>query len=192
MSLPLFPELPEVEMTTARAATQPEFARVVRAVRNQVEWAPRDLDSALADDHPARAIWSLLERLDLAIFYAGVRAVAGGPGRPAADPQVLLALWLLATVEGVGSARQLARLCEEHDAYRWLRGGMPVNYHMLADFRVQQQAGLNRLLTEIVASLLAAEAVTLTRVAQDGMRVRASAGASSFRREDKLRECLVE
>lgn len=188
----LFSDLPEPVPTRAPADTRPEAARVVRAVRSQVEWAPRDLESALAADHPARAIWAFLERLDLSAFYARVRSVAAGPGRPAADPRVLLALWLLATVEGVGSARQLARLCEEHDSYRWMRGGVPVNYHMLADFRVDHQAALDRLLTEIVASLMAAGAVTLQRVAQDGMRVRASAGASSFRRGDRLRACLAE
>jgi transposase len=188
----LFPDVPEAVATTTAADGALAAARVVRAVRNQVEWAPRDLDATLADDHPARAIWAMLERLELSAFYARVRSVAGGPGRPATDPQVLLALWLLATVEGVGSARQLARLCEEHDGYRWVRGGVPVNYHMLADFRVDHQVALDRLLTEIVASLLAAKAVTLQRVAQDGMRVRASAGASSFRREDRLRACLVE
>ena len=93
---------------------------------------------------------------------------------------MLLALWFLATVEGVGSARQLARLCAEHDAYRWLCGGVPINYHMLSDFRVAKQAALDELLTQIVASLMATGAVSLERVAQDGMRVRASAGASSF------------
>jgi transposase len=116
-----------------------------------------------------------------------VRAFLDGPGRPTTDPQVLLALWLLATTEGVGSARQLARLCDEHDAYRWLCGGVPINYHMLADFRVAQQAALDDLLTQIIGSLIAAGAVTLERVAQDGMRVRASAGAASFRRKARLR-----
>jgi transposase len=130
--------------------------------------------------------------LDLSAFYGSIKAVLEGPGRPTTDPQVLLALWLLATVEGVGSARRLARLCEEHDAYRWLCGGVPINYHMLSDFRVAHQGALDELLTQIVASLMAAGAVTLERVAQDGMRVRASAGASSFRRRERLKKCLEE
>jgi transposase len=146
----------------------------------------------LPQDHPARAIWDILERLDLTHFYGSIRAVLDGPGRPTTDPQVLLALWLLATTEGVGSARKLARLCEEHDAYRWLCGGVPVNYHMLADFRGAQQEALDELLTQIVGSLMAAGAVTLERVAQDGMRVRASAGAASFRRRDRLALCVDE
>jgi transposase len=159
-------------------------------VRNQIEWVPRDLDAAVAEDHPARAIWRLLDQLDLEGFYSSIKAALDRPGRPTTDPQVLLGLWLLAIVEGVGSARKLARLCDEHDAYRWLRGGVPINYHMLADFRVSHQQALNDLLTQVIGCLLAAGSVRLERVAQDGMRVRASAGASSFRRRESLEECL--
>ena len=136
-------------------------------VRQQLQWVPRDLEEAVSQGHPARAIWGLLENLDLSCFYGSIKAVVNRPGRPTTDPQVLLAVWLLGTVEGVGSARRLARLCEEHDAYRWLCGGVPINYHMLSDFRVVHQAALEDLLTQIVASLMAAGAVTLERVAQD-------------------------
>ena len=188
---PLFP-LPDPVSAEAPPATRPEHARVLRPDRQQLAWMPRDLDAALAPDHAARAIWDVLEQLDLTAFYASIKAVLDGPGRPTTDPQVLLALWLLATTENIGSARQIARLCEEHDAYRWLCGGVPINYHMLADFRGAQQAALDDLLTQIVASLMAAKAVTLERVAQDGVRVRASAGASSFRRKDTLEGCLQE
>lgn len=185
-------ELPAAQEPSPVPPTRPEGARVLLPVRQQVQWAPQDLEAALPEDHPARAIWNLLEELDLSAFYGSIKATVDGPGRPTTDPQVLLALWLLATVEGVGSARRLARLCEEHDAYRWLRGGVPINYHMLSDFRGAHQAALDDLLTQIVASLMAAEAVTLERVAQDGMRVRASAGASSFRGERRLKECLEQ
>lgn len=186
---PMFPGMPEPTEPSPALPTRPEAARVIRPVRNQVEWTPRDLDSLLAADHPARAIWALLERLDLAGFYGSIKAVLDRPGHPASDPAVLLALWLLGTVEGVGSARKLARLCREHDAYRWLRGGVPVNYHQLSDFRVAHQQELDELLTQIVTALLYGGAVTLERVAQDGMRVRASAGASSFRRRETLAAC---
>jgi transposase len=161
-------------------------------VREQVEWMPRSLDSLLAQDHPARAIWAMLQQLDLSGFYADVKSVEGQAGRPASDPQVLLALWLLATTEGVGSARQLDRLCQEHDAYRWLRGGVPVDYHLLSDFRVNHQQELDELLTQMVGSMMAEGLVSLEGVAQDGMRTGASAGASSFRREERLEECLVQ
>jgi len=185
-------ELPEPESRKPGGPTHPSEARLLRPVRNQIEWMPCDLESMIPDDHPARAIWTMLERLDLSAFYASIKAVLGRPGHPAADPQVLLALWLFATVEGIGSARQIHRLCEEHDAYRWLRGGVPVNYHMLSDFRVAHREALNDLLTKILASMMFEGLVSLRHVAQDGMRVRASAGASSFHRRGSLEKCLGE
>jgi transposase len=187
---PLFEDLPPAVEPPPRPKTLRSQARVRRPVRNQMEMVPRALDEVLAEDHPARAIWACLEELDLEDFYASVEALEGEAGRPATDPQVLLGLWLLATSEGVGSARRLARLCDEHDAYRWLRGGVPINYHMLADFRVAHRRALDELLTRILASLLSAGVVSLHRVAQDGMRVRANAGAASFRGKAGLDNAL--
>lgn len=126
-------ELPDPQAPKPEGPTSPQQARVLRPVRNQVEWVARDLDASLPDDHPARAIWTFLERQDLSLFYASIKPVLGRAGHPATDPQVLLALWLLATSEGSGSARQIARLCEEHDAYHWLRGDVPINYPTLSD-----------------------------------------------------------
>ncbi len=183
-------EMPAAAEQPTRSRTRREEARVLRPKREQLQWAPVDLESVLSQDHAARAIWGFLEKLDLSGFYGAIKAVVDRPGRPTTDPQVLLALWLMATVEGIGSARRLARLCDEHDAYRWLCGGVPINYHMLSDFRVAHQEALDDLLSQIVASLMAAGAVKLERVAQDGMRVRTSAGASSFRRKQGLASCL--
>ena len=185
-------ELPEPEAPKPEGLTSPQQARVLRPVRNQVEWVERDLDASLPEDHPARAIWAFLERLDLSQFYASIKSVLGRAGHPTTDPQVLLALWLYATSEGVGSARQIDRLCKEHDAYRWLCGGVPINYHTLSDFRVAHQEALDNLLTEILASMMDAGLVKLNHVAQDGMKVRASAGSGSFRRESSLERCLAE
>lgn len=185
-------ELPDPQAPKPEELTSRQQARVLRPVRNQVEWVARALDTWLPDDHPARAIWAFLERLDLSAFYASIKSVQGRAGHPTTDPQVLLALWLFATSEGIGSARQIDRLCKEHDAYRWLCGGVPINYHTLSDFRVAHQEALDNLLTEILASMMDAGLVKLHHVAQDGMRVRASAGASSFRRESTLQRCLAE
>jgi transposase len=185
-------ELPEPETPKTEELTNPRQARVLRPVRNQVEWTARDLDSWLPDDHPARAIWAFLEGLDLSAFYASIKSVLGRAGHPTTDPQVLLALWLYAISQGIGSARQIARLCREHDACRWLCGGVPINYHTLPDFRVAHQDALDQLLTEILAAMMDAGLVKLEHVAQDGMRVRASAGTSSFRRESSLQRCLTE
>lgn len=189
------PELPLTVPGAKRIAhtipTAPDQARLRRPVRNQVEMILRALDSMVAEDHPVRAIWGFLQGLDLSDFYSSIRAVLDSPGRPASDPQVLLALWIYATVDGVGSARRLDRLCQEHDAYRWLCGGVPVNYHTLADFRTSHQEALDKLLTEIIATMMNQKLVTLKQVAQDGMRVRAGAGAGSFHRRDNLEQCLM-
>lgn len=167
-------------------------ARVMVANRNQIELRAVDLEGLLAADHRARAVWAYVEGLDLSPLYEQIKAVEGHAGRPGIDPAIVLALWLYATLEGVGSARALDRLCREHDAYRWICGGVGVNYHSLADFRVSHGEFLDRLLTHSVATLMAAGAVTLQRVAQDGVRVRASAGAPSFRRRKTLKRCLRE
>jgi len=189
---PLFEDLPPVVEPQPKPKTRRSQARVRRPVRNQIEMVPRDLDESLAEDHPGRAIWTYLEQVDLEDFYGSIEAVEGEAGRPATDPQVLLAVWLLGTSEGVGSARRLARLCDQHDAYRWLRGGVPINYHMLADFRVAHRRALDELLTSILATLLSAGLVSLHRVAQDGLRVRASAGAASFRGKAGLDNALAQ
>src|SRR5207249_10564277 len=104
-------------------------------------------------DHRARALWMVVDRLDLSRFYAAIQARGSDPGRPAIDPKVLVALWLYATREGVGSARELARLCERHDAYRWLWGGVRVNHHTRSDVRVEHGAALDALLTQVLVVL---------------------------------------
>lgn len=173
-------------------ATTDPAARLKRADRAQLMLRPFDLDSTLPPDHQARALWLIVERQDLSDFLEPIRAREGRPGQSAIDPAILLTLWLYATSRGVGSARELDRLCEEHDAYRWICGGVSVNYHTLADFRVGHHEALNKLFTEVLAVMLKEGLVTLSRVAQDGTRVRASAGADSFRRELTLTESLAE
>ena len=167
-------------------------ARVQRAYRDQVEMQVLALDALLADDHAARLVWEYVEGLDLTPLYEEIRAVEGWAGRDAIDPKILLALWLYATLDGVGSAREVDRLCKAHVAYRWICGGVSVNYHTLSDFRTAHAAFLDELLTQSVATLMHQGLVTLKRVAQDGMRVRASAGASSFRRRKTLESCQAE
>jgi len=171
------------------ASAKPRFQR---AERRQIEWRPLSLDQMLPAAHPARQVWAYVESLDLSELYRQIRAVEGHVGRDPIDPKILVALWLFATVDGVGRARRLNRLCTEHFAYLWLCGGVSVNYHTLSDFRVQHVEILDRLLTQSVATLLHQGLIALNRVAQDGMRVRASAGSSSFRRRPSLEECLIE
>jgi len=183
----LFDQLPEQTAPQAFDAGRP---RLREPVRDQIELRAIDLDSVIGAEHPARVIWDYVQRLDLISLEQAVRAREHTPGQAPASPRLLLALWLYATSDGVGSARALARLCESHDAYRWLCGGVSVNYHGLADFRTADSDLLDRLLTENVATLSAANVINLNEVVQDGVRVRASAGAASFRRKKTLHKEL--
>ena len=150
------------------------------------------IDGLLDTDHQARVVWDFCLGLDLATLQDSIRSRVGGPGRAALDPRLGVALWLYATLEGVGSARALETLCTHHNAFRWLCGGVSVNYHTLADFRVDHLEFLDQLLTHSVAVLREQDLVDLNRVALDGLRVRASAGAASFRRRPTLDECMAE
>jgi transposase len=164
--------------------------RIRHAVRSQVEFQECSLDELLPEEHEARIVWNFVCGLDLSELVDAIQAVESGPGQAPADPRILVALWLYATLRGVGSARELARLCQQHAAYRWLCGNVSMNHHTLSDFRVGHVGLLDRLLTQSVAVLMAEGLVTLDRVAQDGMKVRASAGAASFRRQTSLERAL--
>jgi transposase len=166
--------------------------RLRTAVRDQVVMRMLSLDQMLPPDDDARVVLDFVRQCDLSKLLDRIRAVEGHVGRNATDPCILMSLWLLATLKGVGSARELDRLCERHLSYQWLCGEVSMNYHTLADFRVQYADVLDDLLTEQVAALVHAGAVKLERVAQDGMRVRANAGKASFRRAATLEECLAE
>jgi transposase len=139
-----------------------------------------------------RAVEAFVGQLEVSPLYEAIRAREGAPGHPPADPRLLVALWLYATIDGVGSARELARLCVTALPYQWLCGGVSMNYHSLSDARLACAAWLDQALVASIAALRQAGAITLASVAQDGMRVRASAGASSFRRRPRLEQFLAE
>lgn len=166
--------------------------RISRPVRDQVEFHFEHLDSMITDDHAVRIVWGFVEKSDLSELTRTIRSTEGRAGRPAIDPRVFLALWLYATLDGIGSARALDKLCSDHLVYRWICGGVSVNYHSLADFRSNSGEVLDDLLVEMVATLRAQNLVQLNRVAHDGVRVRANAGRGSFRRKDRLDELLAE
>jgi transposase len=153
---------------------------------------PVHLDAVLPEDHLARLLWAAVERLDVTVFTDGLKVVEGGPGRSADDPRLLVALWWSATSQGVSSGRVLDRLCVEHLAYLWLCGGVSMNYHTLNAFRVHHGAALDDLFTQVLGQLQHVGLVDLQHVAQDGIRVRASAGAASFRRQPTLERCVAE
>jgi transposase len=175
---------------TPAATSGDASPRYETANRTQVELTPTDLESLLPPGHAARLVWRFVEGLDLSAFYATIKSFEGGAGRTPKDPKILLALWLYATIDGVGSAREVDRLCYGHDAYRWLRGGVSMNHHTLSDFRTRHAAALDDLLTQSIAALLHRGIVRMARVAQDGTRIRAAAAIGSFRREGTLQEAL--
>lgn len=156
--------------------------RLETADRSQVSFDQICLDDLLSWDHPARQVWEYVEGLDLSELYGRVQTTVTSSGRPAIDPAILMALWLYATVDGIGSARLLDRKCVSDAAYRWLAGGVGVNYHTLADFRVEAGPLLDRLLSSSMAGLIASGIVSSEALAVDGLKVQASAGKSTFRR----------
>lgn len=186
----LFENLPQQPAPEPRGHQGAPRLRV--PLRNQIELRAVELDALIGEDHPARIIWAYVERLDLRALEEPIKARQGRPGYPPASPRLLLALWLYATCQGVGSARALAKLCESQDAFRWLCGGVSVNYHTLSDFRTAHPALLDELLAQNVAALVEAGVVDLDSLAQDGLRVRASAGAASFRRRKTLQAQLAQ
>lgn len=173
-------------------AAQRGLARTKRPERAQVEMRFFSLDQMLDQEHRARIVWQYVESLDLSELYGRIKAVEGEVGRDAIDPRILFALWLLATIEGITSARRLADLSERDIPYMWICGGVSVNHHRLSDFRTDHGELLERVMVDSIGVLLHQKLITLDRVAQDGMRVRASAGGGSFRREHSLEKALQQ
>ena len=195
----LFEDLPapsqeQVNQAQAKAAGKrgQGSPRRLQPNRSQIELRASDLESLLPEGHRARLVWGYVVRQDLSRPIEAIKARGSNAGRAAIDPCILFALWLCATLDGVGSGREVARLALEHDAYRWICGGVSVNYHAINDFRAGNEALMDELLTDNVAALAAVGAISLQRVAQDGMRVRADAGAASFRRQASLDEHLSQ
>lgn len=166
--------------------------RLRRPERRQVEMVVQCPDELVSPEHSARMVWAVVEKLDVSAFSEPIKAREGSAGRDATDPQLLVALWLYACIRGIGSGRELARRCEESAGFRWLCGGVSVNHRLLSDFRSDHGDALDALFTQVIASLVDKGVVQVSRVSQDGVRVRVSAGASSFHREERLRKLLEQ
>jgi transposase len=154
--------------------------------RQQMSWRAVDVERLIGEDHPARAIWALVGRLDLSAFYGVIESSTEEGGRPAFDPQLLIGLWVYAYSQGIGSAREVARRCEYDPAFQWLTGLQEVNYHTLADFRVARQTELDELFTQVLAALSKEGLVTLEQVMQDGTKIKALASTRSYQREGTI------
>jgi transposase len=188
----LFPDfVPDEAESTSSPAVGRGVPRVNRPIRDQVEYREMCLDELIAADHPARVVWSFVVSQDLSTLYDQIEAIEGEVGRNAIDPRILMTLWLYSTIEGIGSAREIQRRTTRDNPFRWICGGVSVNHTRLSDFRSASLELLDELLTESVAVLIHEKLVTLQRVSQDGMRVRASAGKSSFRTVSSLEEAYA-
>src|ERR1035437_6222287 len=158
--------------------------------RQQMSWRAVDVERLIGEDHAARVIWTLVGRLDLSRFYDGIESSTEEGGRPAIDPQLLISLWVYAYSQGIGSAREVARRCEFDPAFQWLTGLEEVNYHTLADFRVEKQNELDELFAQVLAALSKEGLITLEQVMQDGTKIKALASTRSYQREGTIREHL--
>ena len=170
-------------------ATQARLKVVDRA---QLLLRTVDVERLIPEDHPARAIWEFVGRLDLSGYTDQVRSVAGGAGRPAFDPQLLVSLWVYSYSQAVSSARAVERLCEHHPAYQWLTGMQSISAHTLSDFRVTYEEILNELFVQALGVLSSDGLITLERVMLDGTKVRANASSSRFRRKPTVEEYLEQ
>ena len=163
-------------------------ALIRRVNREQMSWRAVDVERLVEQDHLARAIWALVGRLNLSAFYQAIESSVEEGGRPAFDPQLLISLWVYAYTQGIGSAREVARRCEFDPAFQWLTGLDEVNYHTLADFRVEKQKELDELFTQVLAALSKEGLITLDQVMQDGTKIRAAASPRSYQWESSIRE----
>ena len=177
-------------MSQENASNKQPLIRYVN--RQQMSWRAIDVDHLIGEDHPARAIWGLVGRLDLSAFYRTIGSSAAEGGRPAFDPQMLISLWVYAYSQGIGSAREVARRCEHDPAFQWLTGLQEVNYHTLADFRVERQEELDELFTQVLAALSKEGLITLETVMQDGTKIKALASTQSYQREGTIQRHLEQ
>jgi len=191
----------QTEWITAEAveSRQAEGQRPGRAIaaprlkavdRSQLMFRTVDVEQLIEEDHPARAIWAFTGRIDWSGFYASVQAVEGVAGREAWDARLLASLWIYAHSRGISSAREVARRCEYDPGFQWLTGLQKVNHHTLADFRVGYKSELDGLFAQALGLLSAEGLITLERVMHDGTKIKACAGADSFRREERIRTHL--
>jgi len=166
--------------------------RLRKAERLQLSMEPHCIDDLVGARHSVRTVMAVVEKLEVSGFCERIRAREGQAGRDATDPRLLVGLWLYGCTRGIGSARELARRCEESAPFRWLCGGVTLNHRLLSDFRIDHSDALDKLFTQVLATLVDKKLVRVSRISQDGVRVRVSAGSSSFRREERLQQLLEQ
>jgi transposase len=180
----------DVRPTNLQSDSAASAVRLRPIQRDQLCWHMLDVERLIEDDHPARAIWEFVGRLDLGTFLESIESLESCAGRPAFDPQLLISLWVYAYSRGVGSAREVSRRCEYEPAFQWLTGLESVNYHTLSDFRITHLQALDELFTQVLGVLNAEGLISLERVTHDGTKIAANAAQGSFSREERIRNAL--
>jgi len=179
----VFSEKPEESENGKQEQLQPRLKEINR---NQLLIRPVDVEKLVEEDHPVRAIWEFVGRMDLTEYYKQIGSFEGEAGRSAIDPRLLISLWVYAYSDGVSSGREVSRLCEYHPGYQWLTGMEPINHHTLSDFRVGHKELLDQLFGQALGILSSEGLITLERVMHDGTKVKACAGVDTFRGEQSL------
>ncbi len=181
---PMFAGLEATSGAPPQAAAQAPAprARIKPVDRSQLMMRPVDVERLVEEDHPARAIWEFVGQLDLSGYEQPIEAVEGVAGRPVWDPRLLISLWIYAYSRGMGSAREIHRRLDYDPAFQWLAGLEVINNHTLSDFRVAYDHPMTELFVNSLGVMSAEGLVSLERVMHDGTKIRACAGADSFRR----------
>ncbi|MBI4707727.1 MAG: transposase [Candidatus Omnitrophica bacterium] len=179
-----------IGMSCKSIGKEPPKPRLLMVNRNQMRLHPVEVEKLVSEDHEVRAIWELVGRLDLSRYYESIEAKEGIAGRPTYDPQLLISIWIYSYSKGIGSAREIARLCEYDPAYQWFTGMDIINYHTLSDFRVKHREAMERVFVEILGVLSSEGLVTLERVMHDGTKVKANASGDTFRKEERITKHL--
>ena len=158
--------------------------------RRQSLLVPLDVEELVGSDHKVRAIWELTGKMDLQQFEEKIVSQEGKAGRPSWDPRLLVSVWVYSYSEGISAAREIERLMNWEPGLMWLAGLGVVNHTTLSDFRVQHQKALEGVFAQLLALLEEGGFVDLETVMHDGTKIRAQAGADTFRREGTLQQRL--
>ena len=166
--------------------------KVRKPERAQVQFVSTSLDDLIDESHLARKIWHFVESLNTTVLFSGLKTQEGKAGQRAIDRQVLLALWLYALISGITSGREIARRIESDNPFKWIAGGLHINYHTIDDFRSTNKDSFGDLMVQMIASMISADVISGETIAVDGMKISAKAKGSRFHRKKTIEEYLAQ
>jgi transposase len=159
--------------------------------RDQELLLPPDLRDWLPENHLAWFVLAAVKEMDLYAFYRPYSA--DGVGRPAHEPEMMVALWLYAYCRGQRSARVIERACIEDVAFRVIAGNRCPDHTTIARFRQRHEDAIAGLFGEVLALCADGGLAAVGVLAVDGTKVHANASHHSNRDYEQLaREFLEE